>query len=72
MKTGTNSDLASEQKALAARWSMAAETMEALAGARSLDAVTAVLRAFARRVVGADGITIVLRDEDECHYIAED
>ncbi|WP_176593883.1 ATP-binding protein [Sphingobium sp. EM0848] len=62
----------SEQKALAARWSIAAEAMEALAGARSLDAVTNVLRAFARRAVGADGIAIVLRDEDQCHYIAED
>ncbi|WP_372859405.1 ATP-binding protein [Sphingobium lactosutens] len=51
---------------------MAAETMEALAGARSIDAITAVLRAFARRVVGADGITIVMRDGDQCHYIAED
>ena len=39
----------STQKALAARWTIAAEAMEALAGARSLDAVVAVLRAFARR-----------------------
>ncbi|WP_242123682.1 GAF domain-containing protein [Sphingobium sp. Sx8-8] len=62
----------SEQKALAARWSIAAEAIEALAGARSLDAVTHVLRAFARRAVGADGIAIVLREDDHCHYIAED
>ncbi len=61
-----------EQKALAARWGIAAEAIEALAGTRSLDAVTHVLRAFARRAVGADGIAIVLRDEDQCHYIAED
>ncbi|MEA3387904.1 ATP-binding protein [Sphingobium sp. CCH11-B1] len=62
----------SEQKALAARWSLAAEAMEALAGARSVDAIISVLRAFARRAVGADGIAIVLRDDDKCHYIAED
>lgn len=62
----------SEQKALAARWSVAAEAIEALAGTRSLDAVISVLRAFARQAVGADGIAIVLRDEDQCHYIAED
>ncbi|WP_278988843.1 GAF domain-containing protein, partial [Sphingobium yanoikuyae] len=62
----------STQKALAARWTIAAEAMEALAGARSLDAVVAVLRAFARRAVGADGIAVVLRDGDKCHYIAED
>ena len=72
MSGGRNGDLNSEQKALAARWSMAAETMEALAGARSIDAITAVLRAFARRVVGADGIAIVMRDGDQCHYVAED
>ncbi|MDE1916719.1 MAG: GAF domain-containing protein [Sphingomonadales bacterium] len=62
----------SRNKALAARWSCAAEAIEALAGARSLDAVVSVLRAFARRAVGADGIAIVLRDGDQCHYIAED
>lgn len=66
------SERESEQKALAARWSIAAEAIEALAGARSLEAVVSVLRAFARRAVGADGIAIVLRDEDQCHYIAED
>lgn len=62
----------SKDKALAARWSSAAEAIEALAGARSLDAVVSVLRAFARRAVGADGIAIVLRDGDQCHYVAED
>lgn len=62
----------SEHKALAARWSIAAEAMEALAGARSMDVIVNVLRAFARRAVGADGIAVVLRDEDQCHYIAED
>lgn len=62
----------SKDKALAARWSSAAEAIEALAGARSLDAVVSVLRAFARRVVGADGIAIVLHDGDLCHYVAED
>ncbi|MBC2664190.1 GAF domain-containing protein [Novosphingobium flavum] len=61
-----------KDKALAARWSAAAEAIEALAGARSLDAVVTVLRAFARRVVGADGIAIVLPDGDRCHYVAED
>lgn len=62
----------SKDKALAARWSSAAEAIEALAGARSLDAVDRVLRAFARRVVGADGIAIILPDGDQCHYVAED
>ena len=62
----------SKDKALAARCSCAAEAIEALAGARSLEAVVNVLRAFARRVVGADGIAVVLPDGDQCHYVAED
>lgn len=62
----------SEQKALAARWSIAAEAMEALAGARSMEAITNVLRVFARRAVGADGIAVVLREDGQCHYVAED
>lgn len=62
----------SRAKAFAARWTSAAEAIEALAGAHSLEAVVSVLRAFARRVVGADGIAIVLRDGNECHYVAED
>ena len=66
------SERESRQKALAARWSMAAEAIEALAGTRSLDAVVSVLRAFARRAVGADGIAVVLREGDQCHYVAED
>ena len=72
MSDKVRSDFGSEHKALAARWSLAAEAMGALAGARSMEAVTSVLRAFARRAVGADGIAIVLRNEEHCHYIAED
>lgn len=72
MDRGLESERGAEQKVLAARWSIAAEAMEALAGARSLEAVTHVLRAFARRAVGADGIAVVLRDGEQCHYIAED
>lgn len=62
----------SKNMAFAARWTSAAEAIEALAGARSLDAVISVLRAFARRAVGADGIAVVLRVDDQCHYVAED
>jgi signal transduction histidine kinase len=56
----------------ALRWSRLAEAVEQLAAARSLDTVIDVLRSTARRIVGADGIAIVLRDGDLCHYIAED
>lgn len=68
----TSKGAKSADKALAARWGSAAEAIEALAGARSLEAVISVLRASARRVVGADGIAIVLPEGDQCHYVAED
>lgn len=57
---------------LAVRWAAAARAIEHLAQARSLDDLVNILRAHARRVVGADGIAVVLRDGDLCHYIAED
>jgi signal transduction histidine kinase len=46
--------------------------MEQLSQARSLDDVIELLRRTARRVVGADGIAVVLREGDTCHYVAED
>lgn len=45
---------------------------ERLFFARDLPSVIAVLRSVARRLTGADGITIVLRDGDLCHYVEED
>ncbi|GAA4250033.1 GAF domain-containing protein [Azospirillum formosense] len=45
---------------------------ERLFFARDLPAVVSVLRATVRRLTGADGITIVLRDGDLCHYVEED
>ncbi|MCE7796076.1 ATP-binding protein [Sphingobium sufflavum] len=56
----------------AARWADAANAIERLAQARSIDDVVELLRASARRVVGADGIAVVLREGDQCHYVAED
>ncbi len=44
----------------------------ALAGAHSVDEVVDVLRRTARAVVDADGIAVIIRDRDQCHYIAED
>jgi signal transduction histidine kinase/CheY-like chemotaxis protein len=57
---------------VAMRWALVAEAVEQLAGARSLESVIDILRGTARRIVSADGIAIVLRDGDLCHYIAED
>jgi two-component sensor histidine kinase len=46
--------------------------IEKLAGARTAEDVIEILRTSARRLVGSDGISIVLRDEDKCHYVEED
>lgn len=44
---------------------------ERLFFAHDLPAVVSILRAAARRLTGADGVTIVLRDGDLCHYVEE-
>jgi signal transduction histidine kinase len=43
-----------------------------LATARDLPAVTGLVRSAAREMTGADGITIVLREDDVCYYADED
>ena len=48
------------------------ETIEALAGAKSVEDIAAIVRTNARRLSGADGVTFVLRDLDRCHYLDED
>jgi signal transduction histidine kinase len=45
---------------------------ERLGCARTLDAIAAILRDTAREVLGADGIAVVLRQGELCHYVAED
>ncbi|GEP00274.1 GAF domain-containing protein [Methylobacterium haplocladii] len=51
------------------RWE---RTGERFAAARSLDDVVSVLRQSARRLIGADGVAVVLREDGCCHYVAED
>lgn len=46
--------------------------IERLGSANDLDDVVEIIRSTARRLIGADGIAIILRDGDECHYIEED
>ncbi len=48
------------------------EAIQALAAARDIEAISDVVRTHARRLTGADGVTVVLRDGDQCHYVAED
>ncbi len=48
------------------------EAIEKLAGACGMDDVVAILRATARRLVGADGIAVILRENEQCWYVEED
>lgn len=45
--------------------------VQELSVCREVDAVMGVLRAAARDLTGADGVTIVLRENDLCHYADE-
>lgn len=54
------------------RWLQFADASERLATARSLSAVVDILRETAREIVGAQGISVILRDDDTCFYVAED
>lgn len=68
----SDDDASLDDRALGARWAHAAEAIELLVGTRSLEDVCETLRRSARRIVGADGIAIILCDGDRCRYIAED
>lgn len=48
------------------------EAIEKLAGAGAMDDVVATLRATARRLIGADGIAVILREDEQCWYVEED
>jgi len=54
------------------RWNLLKACREKLAAARTLDEVIAVMRASARAVCSADGVTFVLREGMHCHYAEED
>jgi GAF domain-containing protein len=43
-----------------------------IAVAETLDSLIEVVRATARAVCSADGVTFVMRDGDKCHYVEED
>ena len=62
-----------------ARTASGTETLTTLAGAidefataRSVEAVQQLVHRAARRLTGADGATLVLREGGECHYVDED
>src|ERR1700753_739914 len=46
--------------------------VEALARAESSEEVGDIVRKTARRLIGSDGIALVIRDGEACHYVEED
>lgn len=53
-------------------WTAAAQAIEQLAYVRSLPDVVVTLRDYTRHLLRAEGIAVILRDGDFCHYVAED
>ena len=48
------------------------EVIEALSGARSIEQIAEIVRTRARLLSGADGVTFVLREGEDCVYLDED
>ena len=48
------------------------ETVQKLSLARNIDTITQIVRSVARKIIGADGATFVLRDNNLCYYADED
>ncbi len=57
---------------LSIRTRLLAAAADRLAGARSRSEVIDIVRASARGVCSADGVTFVLRDGSQCYYVDED
>jgi GAF domain-containing protein len=49
-----------------------AVTLQELASAPDVERITHVVRTVARTLVGADGVTFVVRQGDQCCYVEED
>jgi PAS domain S-box-containing protein len=61
-----------EIKLLNSRLEILVESIQQLSAAQSMDRVQTIVTQSARKLIGADGATLVLRDEDRCVYINED
>jgi PAS domain S-box-containing protein len=48
------------------------ESIQQLSSAQSLDSVQDIVAKSARRLIGADGATLVFRENDHCFYVNED
>lgn len=48
------------------------DAIDRLAGASAIEDVVEVVRLTARKLIGADGIAVILREGETCHYVEED
>ncbi|WP_337186266.1 ATP-binding protein [Phenylobacterium sp.] len=53
------------------KWLALVSVVEQLSAAEDLQSIIGIVRDAARQVSGADGVTFVLRDGDQCHYVEE-
>jgi GAF domain-containing protein len=53
------------------RWKLLAVVEERLADARTPTEIIEIVRSTARAVVSCDGVTFVMRDGGQCHYVEE-
>lgn len=54
------------------RFRLLAQVVERIAAVRDLPGLMAIVRTAARELTGADGATLVLREDEHCHYADED
>lgn len=54
------------------RWKLLDTMRGKLATAAAQDQIIEIVRAFARAIISADGVTFVLREYSHCHYVEED
>lgn len=64
-------ELFKDRTALAHRWVDLIRVLERLARASTFDDVVAIVRSDGRAVAHADGVTFVLRDGEQSHYLTE-
>lgn len=67
---GINPVSGNHTMAMGTQWLV--RVVQELSLARSMEAVTAIVRTTARQLTGADGATFVLRDKQQCYYVDED
>lgn len=63
---------AAAERLRAERSALLLDAIEELAGAADMREVVNTLRGTARRLIAADGIAVILREDEQCWYVEED